>query len=53
MQLVPLIDIIPPNHTDAQCRSILRNSRRFRPVNGRWLFTPRQAPVVERYLASH
>lgn len=51
--LVPLIELIPPHHTDAQCRSILRSSGKFRPINGRWLFPRRTAPVVQRYLAQH
>lgn len=52
-QLVPLIELVPENHTDAQCRAILRSSRRFRPVNGRWLFTKREVPLVIRYLETH
>jgi len=46
MALVPLIDLIPVGHTDAQCRAALRSSRRFKPYGGRWLFPPRIANQV-------
>lgn len=50
MGMVPLIDLVPEGHTDAQCRAALRSSRRFKPHGGRWLFPPRVANQVRNYL---
>lgn len=51
--LIPLIDLVPPNHTDAQCRALLRSSRKYKPTKGRWVFTPKQAKSVYQYLLRH
>lgn len=50
--LIPLIEVLPNNKTDAECRVLLRNSHKWLPRNGRWLFTRREAPQVQRYLSS-
>lgn len=50
MKMVPLAELVPEHRSVKQCRSLLRRSK-YETKDHRWVFSPRIAPKVEKFLS--